>query len=138
MSNIFFLNVYKCWKEIKSNYLDKGALEEGIVDKFYNENLKATRKEVYKYFKVGKYDGVNVKFVVRLYPYSVDPSNQMRKFYTELGEQINTVIDNLQKKIIPVKFLTENNDSKTFNVKNELINLQNLIDEVIDYNSICV
>jgi hypothetical protein len=136
VSNIFFINGYKVWRDVQAKYLDTDKIPLGMVDKLYNSHLKETRRVVYAHFKVGKTKELNTKYIVRMYPYSVDSADPMRKHYTKLGDDINDLLDSLQKKIIPVLFLTESSDSKVFNPSDTIIDIAKIKSEVVDYNSL--
>ncbi len=129
VTNIFYLNLYRTWKEYKSLYLftDAKDIPEGIVDKIYQKHLKLTRREIYEFFKIKKtnFNLIGAKTLVRLYPFTLPYKHEIKTKYLKLSDEIDILIDNMSKRIIPEVLLAENDESDLFVIKDVYSNFNN-------------
>ena len=112
VTNIFFLTSYKSWIDLKNS----DSEDKKSVDEYYQKNLKNVRKMVYSFFKVPKLPEINTKYLVRLYPFSLSKDDPVKQKYYKYSESINKILENLDKKIIPEFFLSD--DTSSFEVQN--------------------
>jgi hypothetical protein len=116
VSNIFYITAYRTWIDYKNSNLDS---KKKSIDEIYQYNLKSVRKQVYAFFKITKNPDINTKYLVRLYPFSLLISDPIKSNYLKMSDDINVILDNLNKKIIPDLFLSD--DSTIFEVRNVII-----------------
>jgi hypothetical protein len=119
VSNIYYINLYKTWKDFKAEYLhlDKNSIPKRIVDTLYQKHLKETRRQVYEFFKVPKTKVFDSKNFVRLYPFSLPFKDPVKSTYFKISEEIDILCENINKKIIPEIFLTEIEEGELCKIK---------------------
>ena len=105
VTNIFLLTAYNTFLELKKEWNKNTKLDYVFVDTVYQNNLKNIRKKVYKFFGVEKQEEVNVKYLVRLYPYILPENNPVLIEYRKQSNNINLLLDNLRQKLYPKAFL---------------------------------
>jgi hypothetical protein len=110
VSNIYYLNTVKVWIIFKRDYLNQEIQDNKLIEKIYQDNLKATRKLVYNYFGVKNQTQIKAKYLVRMYPYSFEKNNPLKIKYFQITDLINKILINLQNKIIPEKFTSLSNE----------------------------
>jgi len=132
VSNIYFINLYKTWKDFKAEFLhlDQNGIPKKIVDTLYQKHLKETRREVYEFFKVPKTKLFDSKNYVRLYPFSLPLKDFIKSKYFKISDEIDILCENMNKKIIPEIFLTETKENELNiikDVRNKIIKFFNRI-----------
>jgi hypothetical protein len=119
VTNIFFLTTYKTWLDYKNFAENKDESSKKTIDELYQKNLKSVRKLVYEYFKVPREKKINTKYLVRLYPFSLKKDDIIKIRYHAHSNNINKILENLEKNIIPEMFLS-NPENSLFVVKDVL------------------
>lgn len=103
VTNIYLITAFETFSQIKKDWDNSNYNVD--VDDFYQKNLKKIRKKVYKFFGVDEKQEVNVKYLVRLYPYLLSERNPIHSEYMFQSEKINLLLENLKNRIFPKKFM---------------------------------
>jgi hypothetical protein len=111
VTNIFYYNGIKTYKELLEIFKSQEPKPFSVAS-VYSKNLKATRKEVYRWFNIKtNYNQVKTIYITRLFIYTLPNDHPIRTQYLRDSAEYDKVLDNLQNKIIPTAFIED--DSPT-------------------------
>lgn len=144
-TNTFYHTLKSVVFKLKSGVLDKvddkeensysfvsvDAFEDKIA-KYTVEILGPTRKKIMKMFQVKDTD-VRAVSLLRCYAFTLERSNPVRQKYEYLNSMLHKINENLKNKIIPREFVDVNDYYYTQEVIDDIIDLERLLKNAIDY-----
>lgn len=101
ISNIYYINMRKVYKQFKLEYVDKNhhfpdnKLAQKAINDLYKSFLKETRNEVIRHFRLIDSEELPVKYLLRIYPYYFSPYHPIRKTYKELDADVTGIIEKI-------------------------------------------
>ncbi len=106
-----------------------------LVGKYYQQTLGEVRKRVLDFFHVKDAIVKNIT-LVRCYVFTLPRNDELRKQHEMYLHILNQVEDNLAQKIIPEEFVDNTNSNYSDEIKDDIIDLNRLVKNTIDLNSI--
>ena len=140
ISNIFYLNLAYSSKVVKSKLVVGELTNESerlaLVRNSYMKNLDTVRSKVCEFFKVTDDSLLLSRTILRIYGYTFKEQDSTKEKYSNL----NKALDLIEKNMLSGLFAEEliNPDDKNYNdgVLDEVRDLQRLIDNTVDLNTI--
>jgi hypothetical protein len=110
----------RVWFNFKNEYLKSINIQvpPELIQDLYQKDLKTTREFVYKYFGLKNTQEIDVKYLIRLYPFTFEPSHPLLNEYIESSKTINILLQNMQNYIIPTAFILERNENIEDHIQN--------------------
>jgi len=103
VSNIYYLNMRrvqinfrKYCIEKKASFKDEKELYD-IINNLYSKYLKETREEVKKFFDIPEHKDFDLKILLRLYYYYLNPFDQNRIRMDEINDEVNRMLTNMSQ-----------------------------------------
>jgi len=136
LTNTFYINSKKVCRDLLSyinapNYVyDKGQLKD-YSKKLYASYLTATRDDVLNFFKVPE-DIIERKTFVRIYPFFLGRTNEMRIQYETQSQLLYDIEENYYNLLFPEEFIE---NTTNYAIVDQIVNLEKL-KVYIDYRII--
>lgn len=119
ISNIFYINITKAATKFKLEIIDHNKftgenneqINEKIFNDMYKSSLKETRNEVAQFFNITPHQiySIPIKVMFRIYPYYLDESNEVRKQYKAMNDQVNQLTALVEKRKVIDRFTNPSN-----------------------------
>ena len=101
VTNIYYLNMRRVQKSFRNEYIDlnytfrddKHIYE--IINSLYSKHLKESRSEVAKFFEIEENKQLDLKIILRLFYYYLNPFDQSRIKMDEVNTEVNEILTNL-------------------------------------------
>lgn len=139
ISNIFYLNAKRVCneyeilrkKEDEINKINESKIK--YVQDLYMKNLEITREKVCIFYKIEDDSMITMKTQLRSYIFLLDVNSEDYKWYKSADSILLKIEENLTLNLIPEEYLA---DKDTFEVKDEVIDLERLTKNIVDMNSV--
>ena len=101
VTNIYYMNMRRVQKSFRNKYIDKDYLFKDeqqikeIMNKLYSEHLKESRSEVANFFNINENKNLDLKIMLRLYYYYLNPFDPNRIKMDEVNQEVNEILTNL-------------------------------------------
>lgn len=139
ISNIFYLNGKRVCneyeilmkKEDQINKINESKIK--YVQDLYMKNLETTREKVCVFYQIEDDSMITMKTQLRSYIFLLDINSEDYKWYKSADSILLKIEENLTLNLIPEEYLS---DKDTFEVMDEVIDLERLTKNIVDMNSV--
>ena len=101
VTNIYYLNIRRVQKSFREEYIDKGFCFKDekhiheIMNSLYSKHLKESRNEVADFFKIKENSMLDLKIILRLYYYYLNPFDEKRLKMDDVNQEVNEILSSL-------------------------------------------
>lgn len=136
ISNIFYLNskrVYIEYERLRKTEKMNGSTNIKFIQDLYMSFLEKTRAQVCEFYKIEEDSLITVKTQLRSYIFLLEDKSEDHVWYKNADQQLLKIEENLTFGIVPEEFIC---DKESFNVVDEVIELERLVRNTFDMSTV--
>lgn len=140
ISNLFYLTLLSSsqlyqQKLMKGEFTDHESKKNFIRDS-YMSNLVLVRERVIKFFKLEDDSMITIRTLLRVYPYALSETDEIKIKYIKLNKMLDSVESNMSMGIFAEEFVDPEDRHYYNDVLNEERDFDRLLEKTVQLNSV--